>query len=176
MPAVGALVRCTDGTWMTRPPQSCPGGHLLRPGAMLVGHQPCSTCRGGHTTWTCLDCGGVVYGPPLRIDCRVLAGPPRCDMRSSSSPSATAIDGSGPPRSRAARRNAATNCNSASMVSMSRTRGGYGRTNSRRTSPSALTTYAVEFCWTALCQVTGVPVAWNMTRRPISTAWSANRS
>jgi hypothetical protein len=64
VPAVGELVRCTDGSWMTRPPQSCPHGHLLRPGAMLVGHQPCSTCRGGHTTWTCLDCGGVVYGPP----------------------------------------------------------------------------------------------------------------
>jgi hypothetical protein len=37
MPAVGELVRCTDGSWMTRPPQSCPRGHLLRPGAMLVG-------------------------------------------------------------------------------------------------------------------------------------------
>jgi hypothetical protein len=26
-------------------------------------------------TWTCLACGAVVYGPPLRVDCRVLAGP-----------------------------------------------------------------------------------------------------
>jgi hypothetical protein len=42
---------------------------------MLVGHQPCSTCRGGHTTWTCLYCGAVVYGPALRVDFRVLAGP-----------------------------------------------------------------------------------------------------
>jgi hypothetical protein len=75
MPAVGELVRCTDGSWMTRPPQSCPRGHRLGRGAMLVGHQPCGTCRGGHTTRTCLDCGAVVYGPPLRIDCRVLAGP-----------------------------------------------------------------------------------------------------
>ena len=74
MPAVGALVRCTDGSWMTRPPQSCPGGHRLGPGAMLVGHQPCSTCRGGHTTWTCLDCGGVVYGPALTAGCRILVG------------------------------------------------------------------------------------------------------
>ena len=74
MPAVGELVRCTDGSWMTRPPHSCPRGHLLRPGAMLVGHQPCSTCRGGHTTWTCLDCGGVVYGPPLTAGCRFLVG------------------------------------------------------------------------------------------------------
>src|SRR6202008_3036038 len=31
MPAVGALVRCTDGSWMTRPPQSCPRGHRLGP-------------------------------------------------------------------------------------------------------------------------------------------------
>jgi hypothetical protein len=46
----------------------------LRPGAMLVGHQPCSTCRGGHTTWTCLDCGGMVYGPPLTAGCRILVG------------------------------------------------------------------------------------------------------
>src|ERR1700744_1925595 len=74
MPAVGELVRCTDGSWMTRPPQSCPHGHRSRPGAMLVGHQPCSTCRGGHTTWTCLDCGGVVYGPPLTAGCRILVG------------------------------------------------------------------------------------------------------
>lgn len=59
----------------TRPPQSCPHGHLLRPGAMLVGHQPCSTCCGGHTTWTCPACGAMVYWPPLRSDCRVLAGP-----------------------------------------------------------------------------------------------------
>jgi hypothetical protein len=43
MPAVGELVRCTDGSWMTRPPQSCPHGHPLGPDAMLVGHQPCST-------------------------------------------------------------------------------------------------------------------------------------
>jgi hypothetical protein len=28
-----------------------------------------------HTTWTSLACGVVVYGPALRLDCRVLAGP-----------------------------------------------------------------------------------------------------
>lgn len=32
MPAVGALVRCIDGSWMTRPPQRCPAGHRLEPG------------------------------------------------------------------------------------------------------------------------------------------------
>jgi hypothetical protein len=46
--------------------------HQLEPGGMLVGHQPCRTCRGGHTTWTCLACGAVVYGPALTADCRVL--------------------------------------------------------------------------------------------------------
>jgi hypothetical protein len=38
------------------------------------GHQPCSTCRGGHTTRTCLACGAVVYGPPLAAECRILVG------------------------------------------------------------------------------------------------------
>jgi hypothetical protein len=37
MPAVGALVRCTDGSWMTRPPQSCPHGHRFRPGRGAIG-------------------------------------------------------------------------------------------------------------------------------------------
>ena len=37
MPAVGVLVRCTYGSWMTRPPQSCPRGHRLGLSAMLVG-------------------------------------------------------------------------------------------------------------------------------------------
>jgi hypothetical protein len=32
MPAVGELVRCTDGRWMIRPPQPCPRGHRLTPG------------------------------------------------------------------------------------------------------------------------------------------------
>jgi hypothetical protein len=40
---------------------------------VLVGHQPCS-CFGGHTTWTCLECGDVVYAPPVTAVCRVLAG------------------------------------------------------------------------------------------------------
>src|SRR5688500_11423712 len=39
-------------------------GHRLGAGRTLVGHQPCD-CVGGHTTWTCLACGGVVYAPPL---------------------------------------------------------------------------------------------------------------
>ena len=71
---LGELVRCTDGRSMARPPQRCPRGHRLGAHRVLVGHQPCS-CRGGHTGWTCLECGATVYGPPLRVDCRVLAGP-----------------------------------------------------------------------------------------------------
>ena len=59
MPAVGDLVRCTDGSWMVRPPERCPRRHRLPPGRTLVGHQPCD-CVGGHTTWTCLACGGGV--------------------------------------------------------------------------------------------------------------------
>jgi hypothetical protein len=58
MPAVGELVRCTDGRWMIRPPQHCQRGHRLAPGRVLFGHVPCS-CRGGHTTWACLRCGGL---------------------------------------------------------------------------------------------------------------------
>jgi hypothetical protein len=72
MPAVGELVRCTDGRWMIRPPQHCPRGHRLSPGRVLVGHRVCSC--GGHTTWTC-DCGAVVYAPPVAPECRVLVGP-----------------------------------------------------------------------------------------------------
>jgi hypothetical protein len=37
MPAVGDLVRCTDGSWMTRPPQSCPRGHRFTGGRLLDG-------------------------------------------------------------------------------------------------------------------------------------------
>ena len=32
MPAVGELVRCTDGSWIIRPPQRCPRGHRLGAG------------------------------------------------------------------------------------------------------------------------------------------------
>jgi hypothetical protein len=54
MPAVGELVRCTDGRWMVRQPTHCPRGHRLTPGRTLVGHQPCGCAqRGGHITWAC---------------------------------------------------------------------------------------------------------------------------
>src|ERR1700758_1858954 len=101
MPAVGALVRRTDGSWMTRPPRNCPAGHRLEPGRMLVGHQPCSTCRGGHTTWTCLDCRGMAYGPPLTAGCgqstrgaHPAAHPPRLS-RAAARPAPEPHDGCG---------------------------------------------------------------------------------
>jgi hypothetical protein len=43
MPAVGVLVRCTDRSWIARPPTRCPRGHRLAPGRVLVGHQPPSS-------------------------------------------------------------------------------------------------------------------------------------
>jgi hypothetical protein len=49
MPTFGNLVPCTDGGWMILPPQHCPRGHRLGPGAVLVGHQPCAgSCHVGH--------------------------------------------------------------------------------------------------------------------------------
>jgi hypothetical protein len=72
--AVGDLVRSTAGAWIARPPQRCPRGHWFGPNRVLVGHQPCGSCRGGHTTWACLECGGVVYGPPITAGCQILVG------------------------------------------------------------------------------------------------------
>src|ERR1700760_316089 len=46
--------------------------HGLGPGRALVAHKPCD-CAGGHTTWTCLECGGVVYAPPATTGCQILA-------------------------------------------------------------------------------------------------------
>jgi len=53
----------------------------------------------------------------------VRRGSPVSSWRSSRSASAMSIDGSGPPRSRAARRRAASNRSSESMIWMSRMRG-----------------------------------------------------
>ena len=68
---------------------------------------------------------GVHPAAPPRVTNRLLrtgvVGPPT-RMRSSRSASATSIDGSGPPRSRAARRRTVTNRRSESMISMSRMR------------------------------------------------------
>jgi hypothetical protein len=49
---------------MIRPPQQCPHGHQDAAGRVLVGHVSCS-CRGGHTSWTCRECGAAVYAPPV---------------------------------------------------------------------------------------------------------------
>ena len=73
-----ALMVPTASGWFGRP--SAARGHRLGAGRTLVGHQLCSTCVGGHMTWACLECGGVVYEPPITPACRILAGPAaRCD-------------------------------------------------------------------------------------------------
>ena len=49
MPAVGDLVRPTEGAWMVLPPRRCPQGHSLGPGRVLVGRVACRCGqRGGH--------------------------------------------------------------------------------------------------------------------------------
>jgi RNase P subunit RPR2 len=45
----------------------------IRCSRVLVDHQPCSY-RGGHTSWTCRECGAVVYAPAIGADYRVLHG------------------------------------------------------------------------------------------------------
>ena len=73
MPSFGNLVPCTDGGWMILPPQRCPNGHRLGPGAVLVGHQPCAgSCHGGHTTWQCAACDAITYAPGVGAGCRLL--------------------------------------------------------------------------------------------------------
>jgi hypothetical protein len=53
--------RATDGSATRTLPQRRPTG----PHRALIGHHPCGgPRRGGHTTWTFLEYGRVVYGPP----------------------------------------------------------------------------------------------------------------
>jgi hypothetical protein len=73
-PAVGELVRCTDGPWMVRPPERCRHGHPHLPGRTIIGAIPCSCGR--HLTWAC-ECGAVTYGPALAEGCSLLDGPAR---------------------------------------------------------------------------------------------------
>jgi hypothetical protein len=73
MATIGSLRRSTRCGWMVVAPAVCPNGHQLGPERLLVGHQPCS-CPGGHTTWTCIECGAVTYAPPTGPGCRVLHG------------------------------------------------------------------------------------------------------
>jgi len=74
--AIGELVRCTDGSWMGQATAALPRWASARRRRGAHRPQPCSCSRrGGHTTWACLECDGVMYAPPLTSDCRVLAGP-----------------------------------------------------------------------------------------------------
>jgi hypothetical protein len=74
-PNVGDLVPTTTGTWITRPPLRCPNGHQLGPNQVVVGHVACLGHGGGHTTWDCLECEAITYGPALARHCTVLNGP-----------------------------------------------------------------------------------------------------
>ena len=76
MPIIGDLVRNTRGQWITQPPSRCPNGHPLGPNRVLVGHVAClGHGGGGHTSWHCITCDAVVYGPPLNTHCTALEGP-----------------------------------------------------------------------------------------------------
>lgn len=76
MPEVGDLVRSTTGGWVTLAPARCPNGHELGAGQVIVGHAVCvGHGGGGHTTWTCLACDALVFGPQLAPHCSILDGP-----------------------------------------------------------------------------------------------------
>ena len=70
MAATGYVVRCTDGSWMVRPPQHCPNGHRLGPGRTLVGLPTVRLRppRGGHMTWACRECGDVTLCAIARLE------------------------------------------------------------------------------------------------------------
>ena len=72
----GDLVRTTRGKWVTASPTRCPNGCPLTSSQVLVGHVAClGHGGGGHTSWHCRTCDGVVYGPPMNTHCTALEGP-----------------------------------------------------------------------------------------------------
>lgn len=47
-----------------RAPKTCPNGHPIGPGQVLVGWLTCDcTERGGHRTYDCRQCGVALYVP-----------------------------------------------------------------------------------------------------------------
>ena len=73
---VGDLVRTPRGNWATSAPTHCANGHWLGPNRVTVGYQACrGQHAGGHTSWFCLECGDVTYGPPPSADCDIATGP-----------------------------------------------------------------------------------------------------
>ena len=72
---LGELVQTTRGEWITHP-RDAPNGHPLGPNQVLVGYVVClGHGGGGHTSWHCRTCEGVVYGPPFNTHCTALEGP-----------------------------------------------------------------------------------------------------
>ncbi|WP_179475344.1 hypothetical protein [Mycolicibacterium vinylchloridicum] len=78
MAEVGDVVRAGPNRWIVKPPTHCRNGHELKPGNVLVGHQPCRGHGTGHTIWHCLTCfreEPPTYGPALGPHCKILDGP-----------------------------------------------------------------------------------------------------
>lgn len=68
MTAHERLTRTSRG-WVESAPKSCPNGHDLGPGQVLVGSQVCSCEIHHHRTHACRQCDGVVYTPTLTDAC-----------------------------------------------------------------------------------------------------------
>jgi hypothetical protein len=68
MVANDRLIRTANG-WAEPAPTHCPNGHDLGPGRVLVGSQVCSCEIHHHRTHTCIQCGSVVYTPPMTAQC-----------------------------------------------------------------------------------------------------------
>jgi len=76
--AVGELVRCINGAWMARPPQSCPRGIGCGRDHSIVCSVACS--YGRHLTWRCGQCGAATYRPPLGPDCTLCRQGQRAEL------------------------------------------------------------------------------------------------
>lgn len=55
--------------WAEPAPKRCAAGHVLGPRQVLVGSQVCGAEHGHHRAHTCIQCGSVVYTPPMTAEC-----------------------------------------------------------------------------------------------------------
>ena len=66
------LYEVRSGVWEEPVPVTCPNGHQLRAGRVLVGWVACQqadAATGGHRTHRCLECEATVYTPPMDERC-----------------------------------------------------------------------------------------------------------
>ncbi len=63
-----ALYENDRGRWEVPAPVTCPAGHDLGPGRVLIGHRPC-TCGTGHRSYRCRTCDATIFWPPLGPKC-----------------------------------------------------------------------------------------------------------